>query len=74
MDGSDKTSFSVMAKAQDTSDNLSYSIQLQVLENMVNKPVSFSTEDLEMVTLIFELFRSTSNLKDTTQFPFSRMV
>lgn len=62
MDGSDKTSFSVMVKAQDTSDNLSYSIQLQVLENMVNKPVSFSTEDLEMVTLIFELFRSTSNL------------
>lgn len=49
-----------MIKAQGTSDNLSYSIQLPILENIVNKPVSFSTEDPEKVTFIFELFRSTS--------------
>ncbi|MCJ1426861.1 Glycerophosphocholine phosphodiesterase [Sticta canariensis] len=60
MDASDKTSFGVMIKAQGTSDNLSYSIQLPIMENMVNEPVSFSTEDPEKVTLIFELFRSTS--------------
>ncbi|MCJ1464154.1 Glycerophosphocholine phosphodiesterase [Pseudocyphellaria aurata] len=58
-DVSDKTSFSVTIKAQNTSDNSSYTIQLPILENMVNKPVSFSTDDPEKVTLIFELHRST---------------
>lgn len=60
VDASDKTSFSVMIKAHGTSNNLSYSIHLPTLENMVNNPVSFSTEDPENVTLRSELFRSTS--------------
>ena len=60
MDASGTTNFGVMVKAQGTCSNLSYSIQLLILENMVNKPVSFSTDDPEKVTLIFELFRSTS--------------
>lgn len=67
IDASNKTSFGVMIKAQGTCDNVSYSIQLPVLEKMVNKPVSFSTKDPEKVTLIFELFRRTSTSDNSVQ-------
>ena len=60
MDASDKASFGVTIKAQGTCNNLSYSIQLPILKNVVNEPLLFSTEDPEKVTLTFELFRSTS--------------
>lgn len=67
MDASGTTNFGVMIKAQGTNSNLSYSIQLPILENMVNRPVSFSTDDFEKVTLIFELFRSTSASDESVQ-------
>lgn len=60
IDASNKTSFGVMIKARGTSDNVSYGIQLPVLKNMANTPMSFYTEDPEKVTLIFELFRRAS--------------
>ena len=63
----DITSFGVMIKAQGTSNNSSYSIQLPILENLVNKPLLFSTEDPGKVTLVFELFRSTSNSDKSIQ-------
>ena len=66
-DASDETSFGVTIKAQGTSNNLSYSIQLPILENMVNEPVSFSAENPEKVILIFELFRSTSTSDKSVQ-------
>lgn len=67
MDASNKTSFSVMIKAQGTSNNISCNIELPILENMVNKPVSFSTENPEKVILIFELLRSTSKSDNSSQ-------
>ena len=67
MAAGDKTGFGVMIRAQGTSDNLSRSIGLPIPENMVNEPVSFSTEDPENVILIFELFRDTSTSGEGTR-------
>lgn len=67
MDASDKTSFSVRTKVQGTSNETSHTIHLPILENMVNKPVSFSTENHEKVTLIFELLRSSATSDKSTE-------
>jgi glycerophosphodiester phosphodiesterase len=67
MDVSHKSSFGVMIKAQGTNNSLPYRIRLPVQENMVNKPLSFSSENPDNVIMIFELFRSTSTSDTSVQ-------
>ncbi|KAI9795247.1 MAG: Glycerophosphocholine phosphodiesterase [Candelina submexicana] len=63
MDASDETSFSVNIKTQGTCKNISYSMKLPIVGSQVNKPLSFSAEDPEKVTLTFELVRNSNSDK-----------
>lgn len=55
-----KTKFGIMIKAGGTKPTPAHCIELPMLENMINKPLRFATEDPNNVTLVFELFRSSS--------------
>ena len=49
-----------MIRSQGTSNETPHSIQPPILENMVKKPLSFSTEDPDKIILAFEVYRRLS--------------
>ena len=55
-----KTRFGVMVKVGGTKPTSAHSIELPMLGNMTNKPLQFTTEEPNNVTLVIELFRQSS--------------
>lgn len=59
-DANQKTRFGVMIKAGGTKSTSAHCIELPMVENMINKPLQFATEDPDDVNVVFELFRNSS--------------
>ena len=55
-----KTRFGLMIKAEGTKSTAAYSIEWPMLGKTTNKPLQFAAENTDNVTLVFELFRSSS--------------
>ena len=55
-----KIKFGVMIKAGGTKSTSTHSVELPMQGNMINNPLQFATEDPDDVTLVFEIFRSSS--------------
>ena len=53
----EQTSFGVTISSQGTCNEPSYDIRIPLLENMVNKPLSFSSHDPEKTILVFQIYR-----------------
>ena len=53
--------FGVMVKAGGTKSTLEFRIDLPIHENMINEPLVFAADDPDNVSLVFEIFRSSSS-------------
>lgn len=60
VDAADLANLGIMVRSNGTNDGPLFDIQLPIKENMVNEPLTFSTENLEKVVLIFEVYRRLS--------------
>lgn len=63
----DFTNLGVMIRSHGTTNEPTYNVQLPLLENMVNKPLLFLTEDPEKAILTFEVYRRLPGWDKDTQ-------
>ena len=65
INGNHETTFGMKIKGGGTISDLTYSIELPLLERLINKPLQFPAKDPDNVHLVFEIFRNSSfNDKD----------
>ncbi|KAL9609892.1 MAG: hypothetical protein Q9167_005363 [Letrouitia subvulpina] len=63
----DQTKLDVMISSQGTCNEPPLKIQLPIVGNMVNKPLTLSTEDPENIILVFQIYRRSSTQNENVQ-------